>query len=162
MRVVKAFDFVVIPVCVQSFVDTFRFFFPSPLKDNPLNPPSQGDGRTPLPPDKGGRGVQEGRTGVSALPSFVLLHVQIVGEGGVGHEKLVPGFGALAHEFGEGAVGVEFILQLDFEEPARGGIQRRLLELLGKHFAETLEPADDRREPHQAEQASTVSQLDLG
>ena len=40
-------------VKVQSFVDTFRFFFSSPLKDNPLNPPYQGDGRTPLPPDKG-------------------------------------------------------------------------------------------------------------
>ena len=56
----------VILVCVQSFVDNFRFFFPSPLKDNPLNPPYQGDGSKPLPPDKGGRGVQ--RTCVSAPP----------------------------------------------------------------------------------------------
>ena len=75
------------------------------------------------------------------------LHVQIVGEGGVGHQKLIPGFSALAHEIAEGTVGVEFILKLDFEELARGGIERRLFELLGKHFAETLEPADERRRP---------------
>ena len=80
-------------------------------------------------------------------PRKALLHVQIIGEGGVGHQKLVPGFGAFAHEFGEGAVGVEFIVQLDFEEPACGGIERRLLELLGKHLAEALEPADDWRGP---------------
>ncbi len=39
------------------------------------------------------------------------------------------------------------LCKLDFEEPARGGIERGLLELLGKHFAEALEPADDRRRP---------------
>ena len=54
------------------------------------------------------------------------LHVQIVGEGGVGHQKFIPGFSALAHEIAEGEVGVEFILKLDFEEPARGGIECRL------------------------------------
>ena len=37
--------------------------FPSPpLSDNPLNPPYQGDGRVPRPPDKGGQGG-------SALPT---------------------------------------------------------------------------------------------
>ena len=54
------------------------------------------------------------------------LHVQIVGEGGIGHQKLIPGFSALAHEIAEGEVGVEFILKLDVEEPARGGIECRL------------------------------------
>ena len=54
------------------------------------------------------------------------LHVQIVGEGGVGHQKLIPGFSALAHEIAEGEVGVKFILKLDFEKPARGGIEGRL------------------------------------
>jgi hypothetical protein len=60
-----------------------------------------------------------------------------------GHKKFIAGFSAFAHQVMERAVGVEFIEEFDFEEATSGAAEGGLFELLGKHFSQPFEAADD-------------------